>query len=399
MDDRAENYGLSGESIVCFAGEDWWYHHPHSKNHILKRLARENHVLFINSLSMGLPRASNPDFFRKIRRKLRSYMRWLRKVPEGLHVMTPINIPIYGPRWARTLNRWLLKLQIRMAMRWCRISRPIVWAAIPSAAVVAEELPAKLRLYQVSDKYDANEDSALDLNVVRAFDSQLKASADLVMYSGRKLFEEATESNKYFLEQAVDYDHFARLPDETAPEIATIPKPVLGYFGAMDFIMDAKLIEEVARRKPEWRWVLIGLRSNLTVVDAQNVHFLGPKPYQELPGFVRHFDVCVLPWKLSSVFTSYGSAIKVREYMATGKPVVMAPLYEYQNAPARFYHSADEFIAAVEDALGNDAPADRERRQAFVRNSTWDARTRELATVIKKLLAEKEKPAEGPGPI
>ncbi len=82
------DFGLSGESIICFAGEDWWYHHPHSKNHILKRLAKQNRVLFVNSITMGLPSVSNPDFFLKIRRKFRSYLRWLRKVPEGLFVLT-----------------------------------------------------------------------------------------------------------------------------------------------------------------------------------------------------------------------------------------------------------------------------------------------------------------------
>ena len=87
---------LEGESIVCFAGEDWWYHHPHSKNHLLKRYALRNKVLFVNSISMGLPSMANPDFFLKIRRKLRSYARWLRKVPEGLWVMTPVNLPLYG---------------------------------------------------------------------------------------------------------------------------------------------------------------------------------------------------------------------------------------------------------------------------------------------------------------
>src|SRR5881397_3313964 len=84
------DYPLCAQSIVCFAGEDWWYHHPHSKNHILKRLASQNKVLFVNSITMGLPSASNPDFFLKIRRKLGSYMRWLRRVPEGLYVLTPI---------------------------------------------------------------------------------------------------------------------------------------------------------------------------------------------------------------------------------------------------------------------------------------------------------------------
>ena len=386
-----EQYGLAGESIICFAGEDWWYHHPHSKNHILKRLAKSNQVLFINSLSMGLPSVSNPDFFLKIRRKLRSYTRWLRKVPEGLHVMTPINLPVYGPRWAQTLNRWLLWSQIRLAMLICRMSCPIMWVAIPSAAVVVESLPAKLILYHVSDKYDANEDSALAVRVVREFDARLKALADVVMYSGRKLFEEAPESNKYFLEQAVDYEHFAVPAATTAPDIASVPRPVLGYFGAMDFIMDVDLIEEVSRRRPGWHWVLIGLRSNFSLVDAPNVHFLGPRPYQQLPEYIRHFDVCVLPWKLSSVFTSYGSAIKVREYMATGKPVVMAPLYEYRNAPGiRFYQSADEFIQAVENALEHDTAAKVEQRQAHVRDCTWDMRTRQLAGVLALLLAKKK---------
>src|SRR5262249_29172766 len=209
---------------------------------------------------MGLPAASNPDFLLKIRRKLPSYVRWLRKVPEGLHVMTPINLPIYGSRWAQRLNRWLLSAQIRLAMLICHISRPIVWVAIPSAAVVVESLPSKLILYQVSDKYDANEDSALAVRVVREFDARLKALADLVMYSGRKLFEEAYEAHKYFLEQAVDYDVFSVPAESTAADVAGIPRPVLCYLGAMDFVMDVKLIEEVSRRRPAWHWVFVGLR-------------------------------------------------------------------------------------------------------------------------------------------
>ena len=65
--------GLEGESIVCFAGEDWWYHHPHSKNHLLKRYARRTrYSLWIQS-PLGLPSISNPDFFLKIRRKFKSY--------------------------------------------------------------------------------------------------------------------------------------------------------------------------------------------------------------------------------------------------------------------------------------------------------------------------------------
>ncbi len=218
MVEAKDRNALEGESIVCFAGEDWWYHHPHSKNHLLKRYALRNKVLFVNSISMGLPSVTNPDFFLKIRRKLRSYARWLRKVPEGLWVMTPVNLPLYGSKLGRWLNRILLVGQLRLAMLLLRISRPILWVAIPTAAEMAGRLGEKLLLYQVSDKYDANEDSALSAQVIRTYDRQLKDAADVVLYSGRKLFHEATEPNRFFLEQAVDFEHFSDLKAEAAPE-------------------------------------------------------------------------------------------------------------------------------------------------------------------------------------
>jgi glycosyltransferase involved in cell wall biosynthesis len=385
------NVGLSGESIICFAGEDWWYHFPHSKNHIMKRLAGQNRVLFVNSLTLGLPSFSNPDLLMKIRRKARSYLRWLRKVPEGLWVFSPIILPFFGSKTARKLNRWLLILQLRLAMLLCRMRRPIVWVASLTAIDVIDSLDAKLILYQVSDKHDANEDSALSRDIIREMDRELRKSAAVVMYSGRKLYEEASHvRHRYFLEQAVDFDHFATEADDTAPDIACIPHPVLGYFGYMDYVMDLPLIAEVAKLRPEWHWVFIGTKSNLVQIAMPNVHFLGRKQYGELPRYLRHFDVCVLPWNQQNVFTSYGSAIKVREYLASGKPVVISPLYEYLNTPGiRIYRGPQEFISAVEDALHRDTPADRQLRQSAVKDSTWDVRTQQVSALIVTLLQQR----------
>lgn len=378
---------LEGESIVCFAGEDWWYHHPHSKNHLLKRYAKRNKVLFVNSISMGLPSIVNPDFFLKVRRKFKSYARWLRKVPEGLWVMTPINLPFYGSKIGRWLNRILLVGQMRLAMLLLHMSRPILWIAIPTAAEMTGRLGEKLLLYQVSDKYDANEDSALSRQVIRRYDQQLKDAADVVLYSGRKLFHEATEPHRFFLEQAVDFEHFSNMHGESSPELNQIPHPILGYFGAMDYVMDTELMAEVSRLRPGWHWVLLGLKSNLMRISAPNIHFLGSKSYEELPRYVREFDVCVLPWRENNVFTSYGSAIKVREYLATGKPVVMAPLFEYLQTPGlRFYRGSAEFIAQVEAALQEDSASPATQRQAIVRDGTWDQRASQLAALIHSLL-------------
>src|SRR3989449_1183478 len=387
-DAQSADYLLSGDSIVCIAGEDWWYHHPHSKNPLLKRLAKHNRVLFVNSITMGLPSISSPDYFQKIRRKLRSYLRWLRTAPEGLWVMTPLNVPLYGSAAMRALNRLLLVLQLRFVMFILKLRHPIVWVAIPTAADVVNSLGAKLLVYQVSDKYDVNEDSALSRAVIRDMDARLKQRAAVVMYSGRKLYEEAEFGHRYFLEQAVDYERFANLPSETPPDIAAIPRPVLGYIGAVDwYTMDVPLIERVAKLRPDWHWVFIGGKSNVLRLSGPNIHFLGPKPYSELPRYYRHIDVCVLPWDQHNVFTSYGSAIKVREYLATGKPVVISPLYEYLHTPGvRIYRSIDEFIALVTEALTCDSPRERQLRQDAVRDCTWDVRAGEVASLFRQLL-------------
>ncbi len=382
-----QDWGLSGESIVCFAGEDWWYHHPHSKNHIMKRFAQQNRVLFINSITMGLPSVSNADFFLKIRRKLKSQFRWIRRAPEGLHVLTPVVLPFYYSWSVRCINRLLLTAQVRLAMVICRMGKPIVWAAIPSAADVVDRLGAKLIVCQVSDKVEANEDTALPKEVIRDLERRLRRKSTLVFYSGRKLYEESEDRHRYFLEQAVDFEHFASAAGSVPPEMTHIPRPILGYLGLADYTIDVPLVEEIARRRPEWQWVFIGTTSNRARISAPNVHFLGPKPYSELPKYLRNVDLWVCPWRQDTDFTYYGSAIKVREYLATGKPVVISPIYEFLEMPGiRIYRSAEEFIAAIEDALTSDNPADREVRQDSVRGATWDVRTRQVGQLLYSLL-------------
>jgi glycosyltransferase involved in cell wall biosynthesis len=220
------------------------------------------------------------------------------------------------------------------------------------------------------------------------------------MYSGRKLYEEAEAPHRYFLEQAVDFERFASLPSETPADIAAIPRPVLGYVGAADwYTMDVAMIERVSKLRPEWHWVFIGGKSNVYQLSGPNIHFLGQKPYARLPAYYRHIDVCVLPWNQQNVFTSYGSAIKVKEYLATGKPVVISPLYEYLQTPGvSIYRTTEEFITKVEQALESDSAEARQVRQAAVQDCTWDVRARQVAQLFRGLLDGKE-PAQAVAPF
>ena len=125
---------LHGKSIICFGGEDWWYHHPHSKNHLMRRFARAgNKVIFVNSISMGLAPMKSGEVWPRIKRKLRSYAKLARTTGEGITVVSPAIVPFFGSRAAAAANRKLLGTQISALAKRRRMSDPILWIAIPTA--------------------------------------------------------------------------------------------------------------------------------------------------------------------------------------------------------------------------------------------------------------------------
>ena len=394
---------IQGHSIICFAGEDWWYHHPHSKYHLMRRFAKAgNRVIFVNSISMGLPGLRNKDLLPRVIRKLGSYARLARSTPEGVTVVSPAVIPFFGSRAARAANRKLLAMQIGRLARRENLSRPILWIAIPTAADMIGQFDERLVIYQVSDKYDANlMDHATDLATIRKLHERAIDNADVVVYSGQKLLAEADRGRErsFLLEQAVDFDHWSRVGAgnlEIAEAVARIPRPRLGYFGAIEpWLIDQNLIKRAARERPNWQWIFIGNKSRGVEIEAlPNTHFLSPVPYQELPRYAAGFDVCVLPWDTAHSFTSYGSAIKVREYLATGLPVVISPLPEYESMgdALRIARSHDDWFRLVEEALNEKDPATARARQAAVSSGTWDARAEFVSGLIASALARKANP-------
>lgn len=389
---------LSNRSIICFGGEDWWYHHPHSKAHLMRKFAREgNKVIFVNSISMGLPGLAHKDLLPRIKRKLGSYSKLARQTEEGITVVSPASLPFFGTAAARTVNRQMIGAQIRKLAKSRGLTKPVLWIAIPTAAEMIGTFDESVIVYQVSDKYDANTmDHATDPALIRRMHEHAIDRADLIFYSGRKLFSEADRGcdRSYLLEQGVDYQHWSKVNAlKVAPEIESIARPRLGYFGAIEpWLVDQELVKRAQLEHPDWQWVFIGNKSRgVEIENLPNTHFLDPVPYPELPAYAAGFDVCVLPWETEQAFTSYGSAIKVREYLATGKPVVISPLPEYEKMGdvLRIARSRDEFLKLVEDALNENDVEAASRRQAAVASGTWDARAEWVSDLIESALKKK----------
>ena len=365
----------------------------------MRKFARAgNKVIFVNSISMGLPGLAHKDLLPRIKRKLGSYAKLARQTDEGITVVSPASLPFFGAA-ARKVNRRLLAAQIKLLARSRGLTNPILWIAIPTAADMIGALDEAAVVYQVSDKYDANTmDHATDPALIRGLHEKAIDTADIIFYSGRKLFSEATRGceRSHLLEQGVDFDHWRRVAEvEVARAIEKIPRPRLGYFGAIEpWLVDQELIKRAARERPEWQWVFIGNKSRgLEIEELPNTHFLPPVAYAELPSYAAGFDVCVLPWETEQSFTSYGSAIKVREYLATGKPVVISPLPEYEpmRDVLRIARTRDDFIRLVEEALCDNDSAEAARRQAAVASGTWDARAEWVSELIENVLAADER--------
>ena len=388
---------LQDKSIICFGGEDWWYHHPHSKNHLMRRFARAgNKVIFVNSISMGLAPMKSGEVLPRIKRKLKSYAKLARTTGEGITVVSPAVVPLFGSRAAAATNRRLLTAQISRLAKQRAMIKPILWIAIPTAVEVIGHLDESLVIYHVSDKYDANTmDHATDPAYIRKLHERAIYAADLIFYSSRKLFGEVERGREksHLLEQAVDFDHWSQISNgklEIAEAVSRIPRPRIGYFGAIEpWLVDQDLIKRAVRERPEWNWIFIGNKSRgLEIEELPNVHFLPPVSYDELPRYAAGFDVCVLPWNTDVPFTSYGSAIKVREYLASGKPVVISPLPEYESMKEvlRIARSHDQFLSLVSDALRETGTEQAQARQSAVKNGTWDARADWVSDLIEQRL-------------
>ncbi|MDQ3818825.1 MAG: hypothetical protein M3362_14270, partial [Acidobacteriota bacterium] len=221
----------------------------------MKRFARAgNRVIFVNSISMGLASVKNKDLLPRVVRKMKSYAKLARTTAEGITVVSPAALPFFGSRTARALNRHLLSAQVGRLARSRGLTDPILWIAIPTAVEMVGRMNESLVVYQVSDKYDANTmDHSTDPETIARLHERALRAADIIFYSGRKLLAEATAGRErsYLLEQAVDFGHWARAGSdelEAAPEIASIPRPRLGYFGATEpWLLDQELIRRAAR--------------------------------------------------------------------------------------------------------------------------------------------------------
>ena len=377
---------IEGRTILCFAsGYDA---PPTSKHHVMHLLAERNEVLWVNYHASRAPSASSSDLL-YMARKLGQVVAGLKRPREGLHVLTPLVVPLPGKQWVQRLNRFLIVRQVRRTLRKVGRGPLQIWSFTPDISYLLEKFdPEKVVYYCVDDHASF---SGYDAEQVLGEEADLCRRADLVVTTSMTLQEAKKHLNPetMLVPHGVEYDHFARaLSDDlpVPPDVAGIPHPRLGFFGLIRDWVDLDLLADAARSRADWHFVLLGD----STVDLEpyralpNMHFLGRKPYQDLPSYCRQFDVGLIPFVVNDL-TEAVNPIKLREYLAAGLPVVSSPMPEVQLYEHLIHiaDSADRFIEAVESSLTDTDDQRQERTRAMARE-TWPQK---VAAICERLTA------------
>lgn len=369
---------LMGRDILCFSHD--WTGDPLSKTHLMRLLAQNNRILWVNSIGYRTPSASTADLGRAWKKLTAWRSKPLVEVEPNIWVLNPMAIPAYGLRAARAINCWWLRRQVRSAMRRLQFKKPINWVFNPAAAVIAGKLGEDLLIYQCVDEYSAF--SGVTSRAILDLEAQLLSQADLVLVSAEPLLISKGRANSRtaLVRHGVDYAHFQRAlsPQTKVPaEIAGLPRPVIGFFGLIADWVDTDLMAKVAKRYPQGSLVVLGkATTDVSNLDLPNVYLLGRKPYADLPAYCKGFDVALNPFRISRL-TVNANPLKVREYLAAGLPVVSTDIPEVAVLQTcRIGKTHEEFLAQLDAALVHPGP--QEAISQSVAAESWQARLQEI---------------------
>lgn len=365
------------DGIICFGGEDWWYHNRgHYDMQMMRELSQHVPVLYVNSIGMRVPSVGEGSMFlKRVLRKLKSLKRGLVKVRDGFWVASPLVAPA---GMGAGLNRWALAGQVRFFARRAGIRNPLVWVACPPGAEVVDRLTPVGVVYQRTDRFEDFE--GVNRDRIKGFDTLLKDRAELTLYCSSWLMGQEGEGcrSAEFIDHGCDYDAFAQAGQDPASEpedVKPIARPRVGFIGGIDkHTFDPELFVDVAKQLPNAQFVMVGGCSLPEGwADLPNVHFLGRRQYDEVPGYMAACDVLIMPWNRTDWIQAC-NPVKLKEYLAIGRPIVSTPFPELErfSGLVEVADTAEGFAGAISRVLasGHDASPGRVRVEA----ETWSAK-------------------------
>ncbi len=377
---------------------DEWFGLPTSCRHILQHFLPDVRLIWAQTIGLRAPGLSLYD----LRRVFQVLGNWTapkgypEPLPANLTIISPFQVPLNQWPIVRAFNRRSIIRSLRHDLGPREGRERVLLTTWPFLAHLVGHLGDTVSVYYRVD--DFSEFPGVKKDYILEAERDLMGRVDLIAASARNLMpQHGAGATAVYLPHGVDYDHFASadaVPPVNSP-LTAVAKPRIGFFGLLSEWVDLELISNLARKRTDWSFVIIG-PSQLPIGDLPrlpNIHFLGPIPYRELPGHARLFDVGIIPFRINKLTRSV-NPLKLFEYFALGLPVVSTPLPEVAGHPGLLSvaDGAEQFEKAISKALSEDSAELRERRKRYAEANSWASRAADLRKHIEEILSMKTRP-------
>jgi glycosyltransferase involved in cell wall biosynthesis len=388
-----------------------------NKQHIMSRLARDHRVFYVSFGPNPLPKLA--------RSKARhGELGWspveTLLEPVSYEQAGVMVLDFWSPRafvrkkpashpWSIWAN---FDLRLELVARYLErhgVRDAVLWVYHPGYGDRVAALPHSLLVYDCVDEYTEFPTYKRDPRWLIEREAALCRRADVVTTTSAGLYEKKRPLNPertHLVHNVGDFEHFSRARAETTkiPEdLADLPRPIIGFLGAVsDYKLDAGWLGALAQKHPEYTLALVGPvgvgdpTTDVTKLAAQpNVRLLGHRAYELLPGYVKGFDLGVIPYRINE-YTSYSFPIKFFELLASGKPLVISDLPALRDyySTVRVARTSEEFVRECEAAL-TDPALGRDARLALAAANTWEHRVERIIAHVERALAQKSAKSVG----
>ncbi len=371
--------------LICFSHLRWAFVFQRPQ-HLMTRFARDRRVFFVEE----------PVFHEA---DARAHV----TVTDGVHVVVP-QLP-HALAGAPERHPEVIRRLLAGVLDGYDVNAPIAWFYTPMALPLLQNIRPCAVVFDCMDELSGFAHAPAEL---RELERALLTRADVVFTGGHALYEakRGRHPNVHPFPSSVDVSHFASgaRGNKTPDDQRGLARPRVGFCGVIDERMDLELIDGIARRRPEWQFVMIGPVVKIdpaTLPRHPNVHYLGMKSYAELPAYLGGWDVAMLPFARNDA-TRFISPTKTPEYLAAGCPVVSTSIRDVvkpygEGGLVSIADDPDAFVAAVAHAMTPAGRAGVQRAQSLLKTMSWDRTFNDMRSLVDRVIsADERQPAARP---
>jgi hypothetical protein len=376
--------------IVLFSTADWDNPFWTNKQHMTKTFEENGHrVIYIDSLGLRKLTATTKDFSR-IFKRFKSLIKPYSRVSRQIWCVSPFILPFHNIKSISFFNKWFLFFIIRLLSYFLDFKKVVVWTYSPVTDDIVDLFNKSLLVYHCVD--DLRASPGIDAQMIEQRENSLVKKSNFVFTTSQALYDRLFLFNEktYYFNNVCDYKHFSKATKvrfEEPADLINIKKTRILFIGALSsYKVDFELIAYVAQSKPDWEWILIGEIGEgepLTNIDLlknlENIHFLGPKSYHELPIYLQYSDVTVIPARINQ-YTDSMFPMKFFEYLSAGKQVVTTNLISLHSYSDLYFNSSNnqEFLQNLETILDNGIDKNNDKILETCLEQTWQKRYHQM---------------------